>query len=378
MPIAIHDSGRTGKLGWAEQAVTACGVRRVILNPFETPPDRLPRRPAASECVSQLTALGAEVLLDPTTHALHSTSNQFDVYDRWDLWPRNIRQVSTQANAQDHVQRCLAHQRALGVPALVPTPALSTPTSNMSRLAIEMMQTGLGLDGSAIVSIAGQPNFWASEAALDAFVGEVAQLRPREVILTVVHTESAYPVRLDPRATHGVCRTTHALSLRSEVTLAHGDFAGLPAVAAGATYLGTGWDLGQRRLTPDNTVRVDSPRRTASRYTHRGLLAVLKGPEGERLRDGNPQLSAQLVPGNLPVDMTSSWRAHLTTIRTLANLVAAPDDVADRVKALRDLYDYATAAFPHVYAVARPLAASEPHWIDQHRKVDHTVGHDQL
>ena len=54
------------------------------------------------------------------------------------------------------------------------------------------------------------------------------------------------PVPALPEEVHGICRTARSFGEEADVHVSHGDLAALPAIAAGATTLGTGWDLGQR------------------------------------------------------------------------------------------------------------------------------------
>ena len=365
MTLVLHDSGRVGKLKWAETAVQNCGVKRLILSPFETPPVGMPRRPSASDCVKAINAVGGEVLLDPTTHALTSVSNKTGIYDMWQLWSGNDR--TSDAALIDHVQRWLACHASLSVSSVVPTLALVHPTGDMASAVLKMMEEGLRINPSATVSIAGTPGFWNSGGYLDAMVGEVAQLRPKEVVLTVVHDSPTYPVALGVGSLHGICRTTHSFSIRSLVTIGYGDLAGLPAAVAGATYLGTGWDLTQRRFSQELSIETTSGGGGAvRRYTHEGLVAVLKEKEAQQLAQLNPGLSQQLLPGKLPPDIPAMWQAHLATLAGAMGSIQANASRRDRYKCLRALYDSAAANFPSVIQ-ATPLAKDHKDWIEPFR-----------
>lgn len=58
----------------------------------------------------------------------------------------------------------------------------------------------------------------------------------------------------------GLMRTTFALSQDRPVRVAYGDLAALPAVAAGAEAVGTGWDMRQRICAyQDFQVRAADP-----------------------------------------------------------------------------------------------------------------------
>lgn len=363
MSVAIHDSGATGKLGWAETAVRSCGVSRVFLSPFETPPKSAPRRPSAAECIQRLSGLGAQVLFDPTTHALTARTNHTEHYNRWKLWGR--RDPTSDVECREHVRRCLEHQQTLNVVPMVPTLSLQYPNSPQASRVLAMAELGLKTAPDAILSLAGVPGFWAAGPSLDDLVGEFAQLRPREVVLTVVHEVPTYPPSLGPNAVEGLCRTTQSFSLRSRVSIAHGDFAALPAAAAGAVCVGTGWHLGQRRFSPDGVVKVDGIRRSPERVTHREILSVLKKPEAAKLQQNNSVLAAQLRPGVMPPDGPSQWQEHLRAIGTLVKRIhGAGADQKSRVAALKSVYQNAYAHYPNVRAGAGALEHDQTTWID--------------
>ncbi|MCA9624620.1 MAG: hypothetical protein KC731_36605 [Myxococcales bacterium] len=301
------------------------------------------------------------MLFDPTTHALHPGSNHFQYYDTWNLWPGPIGVAG--GTGDEHVRRCLAAQAQLGVRSIVPAPAVRNAIDPEAHLALAMMGAGLRLDAGAIVTVCGTASFWESGPALDAYIGSVAQLRPSEVFVSILQSQDEYPARLRPACIFGVCRSAHALALRSKVTLCHGDFAGLPAVAAGVSTLGTGWDLGQRRLTSSLSVKVRSERRNSQRCTYQGLLASLKGSEVQRLEVRSPSLSHQLVPGAVPADMVELWKHHIATLHRIHGIIMSGGNRAVQVATLRSLYAMATTNFGSVKGVARPLEADELRWI---------------
>lgn len=361
MVVAVHDSGRSGKVGWFEQAVGECGVSRVILSPFETPLVGQARRPSGAECVAAVRAAGAEVFFDPTTHALCDRSNYFKYYDTWGLWPGKG-PSSDEPALLEHVKRVLGVQSSLQVPLVAPTIRLQEPLGPRADLAMAMATRAADLAPGASVAICGSPAFWSAGPALDVFVGEIAVLQPKEVFLTTSYDIEAYPAPITATAVEGLCRSVHSLGLRSRVTVAHGDLAALPAVAAGAAHVGSGWDLGQRRFSAESTVVSTEMARSSIRVTHQRLLAVLKAKEAEELAKANAQLSRQLVPGALPPDSNTAWKGHLKALVELASTLASVPDRARRVSTLQGFYIQAAVAFGQVTKHTR-LAAGANDWL---------------
>lgn len=359
--IALHDSGRGGKLGWAEEAVASCGVTRVVLSPFETPPAPAPRRRAADDCIETLQNAGAEVLLDPATHILSTHSNRLEYYNQWSLWSK--RNLNSRSELLEHVKRCLAAQQKLGLRGYAPTLRLTHASGAPAANALAMVEAALTADPKAMVTIAGGATFWSVPQELDIFIGELAQLKPSEVSLTVVHDAATYPPPLSGTVIANLCRTTHALSLRSKVFAAQLDLAALPLVAAGASMVGTGWDLGQRVLSLQASIKAEGQRRNPERVTHRLLLAVLKRAEALRLFGANASLSKLLVPGSLPADMVESWKDHLKSLAKAASHIAGQPTLKARVDALRLLYSDAAKHFSAVGKHAGPLDSDEKAWI---------------
>ncbi len=209
-----------------------------------------------------------------------------------------------------------------------------------------------------------EPSFWSAGSELDAFIGRIATLRPEEAILSVLRATGQYPWSdLAPEEVAGVCRTTRSLSLRMPVMLARSDLAGLPAAAAGASRIGTGWDLKQRVLSAELFRTSPDIRRQSQRVSHVGLFASLKRREAERLSAGNAVLSDRLVPGTLPLDFNGHWRHHLSILASLARDSGSGATVGDRVAWLQDAYTAAAGEFADVAGYVRPLEASEGQWI---------------
>lgn len=364
--LLIHDSGRSGKVGWTTQLVEAGDAAGFIVSPWETPPVAAPRRPSAESLAAGLKNTGARVLFDPESYGVFLRgANRRGIYNEWRLWPgRGPRKDMASFSA--HVERVVEIQESLDVPFLAPTIGLEAPVGDDADLVIDVFAHMRSLAGDAgwIAALVGTPSFWSSGRELDAYIGRVATLRPHAVVMSILRATGRYPwIDLTPEEIAGVCRTTRSLSTRMAVIVGRSDFAGLPAVAAGASGIGTGWDLKQRVLSGDLFRTDPGVRRPSQRVSHRGLFASLKRQEAERLRAGNAELSARLVPGDLPLGFNGQWRHHLAVLAGLAADVGGGGPIADRVAWLHERYAEAANDFVEVARYARPLEATESQWL---------------
>lgn len=336
----------------------------LIISPFETPVEDAPRRPGATAVRAAVEAAGGRVFLDPTTiGAFAPGANDFERYQTWDLWGTAGPARTTPALRQ-HVRRCVDQAAAFELRLIGPTLVLDAPVGRPAEDALMMAELVLTADPTAGVTIAGTDTFWTAGAALDAHVGALVGMQPSLVSVAVVRGDTAYP---EPRLTGdevgGVCRSVHALSLRSEVLAAWGDLAALPAVAVGAELVGTGWDLRHRVCGMSSFRRESTMARTSMRVTHRELLATLKRPEAEGIQSRDAALSTRLVPGALPVAFNDHWRHHLTCLNELVDDVADSGARRDRYVTLADRYDVATREFGVVAALLPRMEADADDWI---------------
>ncbi len=364
--ILIHDSGRSGKLSWVIEMLQARHAVGFVASPWETPPAPEPRRPAARDIVATLAGEGATVLFDPESYGVFVPGgNRRAIYDSWGLWPNGEPSKDPQSTAA-HVERVAEIQQQLGVPFLAPTLHLESPTGPDAVLALEALNRmrTMASGGGWIASITGTPSFWAAGPELDAFIGQVATLRPEQAVLAVLRPSGRYPwVDLTADEVAGICRTTTSLSVRMPVMVGRTDFAGLPAVAAGASWIGTGWDLKQRVLSGELFRTDPGIRRQSQRVSHIGLLASLKRREAEQLRAGDGALSAALVPGPLPIDSNGHWQHHLSIMAAAVHVIGTQPTPRDRVRVLASTYEAAAAAFGEVVRHVRPLEATGNQWI---------------
>ena len=168
-----------------------------------------------------------------------------------------------------------------------------------------------------------------------------------------------------PEEVHGLCRTTRALSEITPVHISHGDLAGLPAVAAGASTVGTGWDQRQRVCAYGHYGARDPDAGGGGwfqRPTLRGLLGLITVNDGIVLNSRNPQLVSSL--GGLPAPgAREAFDHHVATLSTIVDAIAAETAWEQKYRILAALYVAARAEWPRV---RQEVATSHDsrHWID--------------
>jgi hypothetical protein len=362
--LVIEDTARNTLVAWTIRAAQRGTVTGAVISPFTTPVARGPK-PSAQQTVQRLQNEEVEVWLDPETHALQMPSvGDFRYYDAWPLWGGRRGALSTAAEMQDHVERVFAQQDQLGVPHLAPTILGHSPQSQESQAALELAQIANDLDPEARLAIVGDSAFWASGANLDAHIGALAQLEPPSWSLTVARSLTVLPVPAMAEEVHGLCRTARALSEDADVHISHGDLAGLPAVAAGATTLGTGWDPRQR-VAAYSSYEV---RTTAGgggswfqQTTYGGLLSLLTRNEATLLDQQDNALSTRLLPGALLPGPREAFLHHTDVLaRVVEELTAA--DPADAYANLLTRYTNAAIEWPAVAAVVG-FTSRANHWL---------------
>lgn len=362
--VVLQDSGRPGKIGWATATIGRGHADGLVVSPFESPRVAEPRRPSASQVVAAVTDAGGTALFDPMTHAaLLASTNHWDNYDTWDLWAGARRDLSSHTLIEEHVRRALDAQVHLGLAPVAPTVRLESSVGPAAQLSLELAATATSQANRSWLAIVGTAAFWAQGTLLDDYIGQIAQLRPLGVLISVARTALAYPPDVDGAEISGMCRSVHSLSLRCEVVVQHADLFGLPALAAGAHAIGAGWDLRQRVLAPQ-AFRTDTQmRRTANRITHSGLLGVLKRPEAERLLRLEPAMSRRLVPGALPGNGNPLWEHHLSVLADVVARTLAPPDRESRARGLAASYTASMADFRSVEGRARPIQSGPAAWL---------------
>lgn len=306
MTTFIEDSPRSFQAKWIANAHSAGTATGAVLTPWASP--YIHRggpglKPGIGNRVQELRDAGVPVWFDATTHALQMPGvGDFRYYAEFNLWGGPIGDLTQDAYRREHVRRVFKHQTELGTPLVAPAPLLPSGLNNVSTLALETARVALELEPSSRLTIAGVGTFWSDGRDLDAHVGALAALAPNGWFISFVQPDNGLPPKLTADEVYGICRTVRALSEYAPVHVSHGDFAALPAVAAGATTVGTGWDKRQRVVSfTDYVARTESTGQASwyERPTLLGLLGTLdKKADGALLEQQDAALAAQL--GGLP------------------------------------------------------------------------------
>jgi hypothetical protein len=358
LTLVIEDTARNNLAAWALDAAGRGDVSAVVMSPFSTPRIGTSYKQAASQMVQRLQAGGVEVWLDPETHALQMPAvGDFRYYDGWPLWGATRGALNSDAEMRDHVERVFAAQDALDVPHLAPTILLQSPRSEASVRALTLARIAIDLDPDARLAISGDTTFWSAGTALDAHVGALAQLEAPSWSLSVARQFTVLPVAATDEEIHGLCRTARALSEDAVVHISHGDLAGLPAVAAGAQTVGTGWDPRQRVLAYASYEARTSGGDGGSWFqqsTLEGLLSLLVRGEAQALYAQDQALATRLLPGTVPPGATEAFLHHVAVL----NRVVTALNAADYAAAHADLSARYTAAVGDWDAVAQALSTA--------------------
>lgn len=369
MSILIEDSPRAHLAGWISDAVTRGAAQGAVITPWATPwltHSGQGKKPRASDRVRELQSRNVEVWFDSTTHALQMGGvGDFRYYDEYDLWAGPRGDLSDEAFREEHVGKVFGIQDVLGVSHLAPTVLLHAGLDNTSALALDLAREAIRRDPHGRLSVAGTAPFWSSRSALDAHIGALAALQPNGWFLTVVRTATTLPVPADAEEVHGLCRTTRALSEAAPVHISHGDLAALPAVAAGAATVGSGWDQRQRVCSYGDYDARD-PNAAGGGWYQRPTLEVLLGSllpnDAIVLSARDAGLVARL--GGLPAPgPRETFDHHLAVLNAVVARLQAIRDPEQRFRTLEALYDAARAQWPPVQRHTGCSAAGRE-WID--------------
>ncbi len=374
MSVLIQDGRRGGHLSWAVQALTAGVADGVIISPFHAPWVAVPRHRAGATVAAAVTQAGGEALFDPSTHArLLPGSDDLVHYDTWQLWGPSGVGLDSDTRRLEHLERVFARQAEIATVALAPTLTLDSPLGQPAEYAFRTAQLAGGFDRACWQTLAGRRSFWRSGSDLDAYVGQLASLRAPCWLLTVVNDVVAdnVPDLVDTDAFAGLLRTVHSLSQRSRVIICHADYAGVPAVAAGASDVGAGWDRRMRFFDPRSfQVTTGGPQIPASYVTQGGLSAVLRRDAGDAVtRLLGDTAATALRGGSMPANDTAERSHHLRQLSDLVQRVDAHGPARDaRVRELRATYEQAIAEFGGLLArlpATTLQESSRRRWLDQ-------------
>jgi hypothetical protein len=356
MSVLLQDTARNNLASWGVHALGGGYAIGAIVSPFTSPVRGNGYKQDARVVVKRLQRAGGEVWFDPTTHALQAPQvGDFRYYSGWDLWKGARGDLVTHQAMVDHVKKVFEIQTSLEVPLLAPTVLLNGAQNPQSLRAAELATVARREANARPVYLAvvGDVHFWSAGTQLDAHIGVLDQLEPAGWILTVARHASTLPAAALASEVEGLARTTYALSRDRPVIIGHGDLAGLPAMAAGATRIGTGWDSRQRVFAyTDHSARANVGSDGGGWYkrpTLEGLLGNMLPNELRVLARQDSALATRLTPGPVLDQPESAFRHHaeiLTRIST--ELGGLPDRL--RAERMRDRYRAAVADWPAAQA----------------------------
>lgn len=348
--VLIHDGRRVGHRRWSVDAIRTGCAAGVVLSPFATPRIAQARHPSARTLSTDASDAGGEVIFDAMTHArLLPTTNKVDFYDQWELWGSGGTDLSSTSLQLEHIERVFARQDGLGAARLAPTLQLSSTANSDAYQALDIGRVARGLDAGCWQSLVGTRAFWASGSALDAFVGSLVTLRAPVWVITVANelVVDHTPDLSNVDAFVGLARTVRSLSLRSRVIVAYADFAGLPAIAAGANTVGSGWDRAQKTFDPlAFKLNSDAGIRIPASYVTQGALnAVLRRDAADAIDRRDPIEARTIRGGAMPRTDQEQRVHHLQVLSAAVRDLDAKPNARDRVQALRDRYSAAQHYF---------------------------------
>ena len=159
-------------------------------------------------------------------------------------------------------------------------------------------------------------------------------------------------------------RSTYALSQDRPVRVAFGDLAALPAVAAGAEAIGTGWDLRQRICAYQDFEEREGDQTGGGWYqrpTLLGLMGGLSNGEYSILESESAVLAGRLTPGTIGPKAEQAFAHHASLLTQIVEelevLTGRP-----RVEALRERYTTARPEWPEVRRITGAKIGSD-RWI---------------
>lgn len=370
MTIWVEDTARNNLVAWCQDARHSGSVEAAVLSPFCTPTTKNWKQ-GVGETTERLTAAGIKVWLDPQSHAFQTPNvGNFRHYDTWDLWDGPKGDHSSSQLQRGHILKVFEAQDSIDAPHLAPTILLASAQSPDSETALEMAKLAVAEDPRCFLTIAGDAQFWSAGTELDAHVGALVQCQPAGWFLVVVRQFSTLPVPASSREIQGLCRAARALGEHAHVHLSHGDLAALPAFAAGATSLGTGWDARQKVCSyadfQANDLDQDAGGGWFKQVTYEKLLSYILSGDSKTLENQNRRLHEELLPGTLEPVTKSVWLHHAAALRRITQELDIPDP-AERYEKLIDRYGLADTRWRDV---ANELSKASQHntWIHPFRQ----------
>lgn len=351
MGLFLGDTARNTLIKWTTSAVSGGYATGAYLSPFASPRLANGYKRSAQDTSDQIRAAGGEFWFDPMSYALNMPrAGDFRHYDTWGLWGGARGDLSSRSAKRDHVDRVYAIQEELSSPLLAPSLLVSYPDTPISQNALELSQEAVAAAPSAWLTVAGDHQFWSAGAELDAHIGALDQLEPAGWLLVVTRSDNSMPPGATAEEVYGLMRTTFALSQDKPVRVAFGDLAALPAVAAGAEAIGTGWDLRQRICAYQDFEERDADQNGGGWYqrpTLLGLMGGLSNNEYTVLSSESPALASRLSPGVIGPKAEQAFRHHSMLLTGIVNELSVLTG-RDRVVALRQRYATARPEWPEV------------------------------
>lgn len=351
MGVFLEDTARNTLVKWGINAVEGGYATGAYLSPFASPRHANGYKRSALDTSEKIRAAGGEFWFDPMTYALSMPrAGDFRYYDGWDLWEGTRGDLTTNEAMRTHLNRVFDVQRELSSPLLAPSLLVSYPDTPNSQRALEFSQLAVDAAPSTWLTIAGDHEFWSAGAELDAHVGALDQLEPAGWLIVVTRSDNAMPPGATAEEVYGMMRTTFALSQDRPVRVAFGDVAALPAVAAGAEAIGTGWDIRQRICAYQDFEEREGDQSGGAWYqrpTLRGLLGGLSNGEHSVLTSEDEALSIRLTPGTIGPTPELAFKHHATVLTEIVSQLDALSG-SDRVSALRRRYADARMEWPQV------------------------------
>jgi hypothetical protein len=300
------------------------------------------------------------------THVLQMTgADDFGTYDQWGLWDGARGVVGSRSQRRFHLDRVFAIQDECGATRLAPSVLLNSAAGPEVVAAVALVEEGLDVAAGCWGTLAGTPGFWAGGAELDALIGTLAQLPVGGWFVSVVRATDSFPVRASADEVAGICRAVRGLSEFALVHVSHGDLAAIPAVAAGATSIGTGWDARQRVLAM-STFEYRAPTGGGgwfARNTLERLCAFLPRADVARLFAQDAVLASSVFVGGLhPDGPKEAFLHHASSLERLLGDIG-DGSYDERFNALLTLYRDASAAWPSVTSTAQ-LTEGSAEWVD--------------
>lgn len=355
MTTLIQDTARNTLIRWTTNGLRAGYARGAALSPFTSPVEANGYKRSATATSEAIRNAGGEFWFDPMTHALDMPrAGDFRFYDDWKLWSGRRGDLGSQVAMRDHAERVFDAQGRLESPWLAPTVLVSYPDTPKSKSALDLAEQAIQLRPDTWLSVAGDQQFWSAGAELDAHIGALDQLEPAGWLLTVARGDNSMPPAATADEVFGLVRTTFALSQDRPVRVAFGDLAGLPAVAAGAETVGTGWDMRQRLCAyQDFEERASDQGGGGAWYqrpTLRSLLGGLTNGEYSVLESEQPALAARLTPGTIGPQAEQAFAHHA---QVLTSVIAELDRLSGRARIdhLRCQYQNSASEWPAVQRI---------------------------